>query len=130
MRQKEVDHKIILKHLLTSKELKGKALNAETAKYRWNYVYDSVKDESKKYPCNETGYEIRRRLKKVENMSFDFFTREIEYNLWHIIYSVTDKIEYEKALKTFAEKHRLDVNSFVENFKKFPRLKASTALFL
>ncbi|MDN3667741.1 hypothetical protein QWY93_00085 [Echinicola jeungdonensis] len=62
-------------------------------------------------------------------MSFDFFTREIEYNLWHIIYSVTDKIEYEKALKTFAEKHRLDVNSFVENFKKFPPFKSEYGPF-
>jgi len=120
MKQKEVDHKDILKYLLASDELKGKTLSAEIAKYRWNYVYDPEKDESKKYPCNETGYEIYRRLSKVEGVSANFLTREIEQNLWHIIYSVTDKITYEKALKSFAEKHNLSVESFVENFRKFP----------
>ncbi len=44
----------------------------------------------------------------------------IEENLWHIIYSVTDKHEFEKALTSFARKYKLDVTSFVENFKKIP----------
>ena len=122
--QKEVDHKAILKLLLEPKGLKGKTLNNEIEKYRWNYVYDSVKDESKKYPCNETGYEIRRRLAKVESVPSDFLTNDREYELWHIIYSVTDKIEFEKALKTFALKNHLDEDSFVENFKKIPPLKS------
>lgn len=124
MTQKEVEHKAILKLLLEPKGLKGKALNVEIGKYRWNYVYDSVKDESKKYPCNETGYEIRRRLAKVECVPSDFLTKDREYELWHIIYSVTDKIEFEKALKTFALKNHLDEASFVENFKKFPPFKS------
>lgn len=119
MAQKEVDHKAIIKYLLVSKDLKGKALNDEVAKYRWNYVYNAEKDESKKYPMNETGYEIKRRLGKVENVPSDFLTAEIEYHLWHIIYSITDKIEFEKALKKFANKYHLDEETFVENFKKF-----------
>jgi CRISPR-associated endonuclease Csn1 len=119
MSQKEVDHKSVLKNLLEHQQLKGKALNAEIGKYRWNYVYDYDKDESKKYPCNETGYEIRRRIEKVKNIPQDFLTPEIELYLWHIIYSVTDKHEFEKALKSFALKHKLDEDSFVENFKKF-----------
>jgi CRISPR-associated endonuclease Csn1 len=48
----------------------------------------------------------------------------MEQKIWHIIYSVTDKIEYEKALKTFAQKHHLDEVSFVENFRKFPPFKS------
>ncbi|MDL2262627.1 type II CRISPR RNA-guided endonuclease Cas9, partial [Bacteroidales bacterium OttesenSCG-928-I21] len=138
MQQKEVNHKDILKYLLTPilKEqypsAKSAALNKEIekeiGKYRWNYVFDDSKtkeeEKSKKYPCNTTGYEIRRRLEKVENISADFLTSEIEQKLWHIIYSVTDKNEFEKALKTFAEKYHLEVNSFVENFKKFPPFKS------
>jgi CRISPR-associated endonuclease Csn1 len=44
------------------------------------------------------------KIDKVENISDDFLTREIEQKIWHIIYSVNDKIEYEKALKSFARK--------------------------
>lgn len=124
MTQKEVDHKDILKYFLEKQGLKGKALTQELVKYRWNYVFDQLKGESKKYPCNETGYEIRRRLSKVTNLPDDFLTRDIEQNLWHIIYSVTDKKEYEQALKRFAEKHELHKESFVENYLKFPPFKS------
>ena len=119
MSKKEVDHKAILKHLGLNK--------AEIAKYRWNYVYDSEKDNSKKYPMNETGYEIRSRLKKFENIPSNFLTQKIEQHLWHIIYSVTDKVEYEKSLKSFAKKYSLDEASeasFVENFKNFKPFKS------
>jgi len=124
MTKKEVGHEDVLKYLFDSKKLKSKDLKAEIAKYRWNYVYDSVKGESKKYPCNETGYEFRKRLEKVTNLSDNFLTFEIEQQLWHIIYSVTDKIDFEKALKSFANKHGIDENSFVENFKKCPPFKS------
>ncbi|PJA96784.1 MAG: type II CRISPR RNA-guided endonuclease Cas9 [Ignavibacteriales bacterium CG_4_9_14_3_um_filter_34_10] len=105
--RKEVDQKALLKHF----KLKDKT-------HRWNFV------EDKKYPCNETRTLIKTRLEKVENLPDNFLTEETEKQLWHIIYSVTDKIEYEKALKTFAKKHRLEANSFVENFKKFPPFKS------
>lgn len=124
MTRKEVDHEDLIKHFFETQELKSKELNAEIAKYRWNYVYDSIKNESKKYPCNETGYEIRRRLEKTVNVPDNFFTEKIEQELWHIIYSVTDKIEYEKALKSFAKRHKLDECSFTENFKKIPPFKS------
>ncbi|ASB48498.1 type II CRISPR RNA-guided endonuclease Cas9 [Alkalitalea saponilacus] len=124
MQQKEIDHKAVLKYFLNAEGLKGKSLNSEIAKYRWNYVYDSVKDESKKYPCNETGYDIRSRLKKVDGISPDFLTKEKEISLWHIIYSVTDKKDYEKALKSYAIKNELDIESFVEAFIKFPPFKS------
>jgi len=104
--RKEVDQKALLKHF---------KLNEKS--HRWNFV------EDKKYPCNETKTMISSRLDKVENISDDFLTREIEQKIWHIIYSVNDKVEYEKALKSFAAKNNLDENSFVDAFKKFPPFK-------
>jgi CRISPR-associated endonuclease Csn1 len=121
--RKEVEQKSLIKFLLEQKGLKGKLLNAEIEKYRWNYV------EDKKYPCNETKTLISTRLEKVENNRDNFLTREIEQKLWHIIYSVTDKIDYEKALNSFAEKNHLEVASFVEAFKKFPPFKSEYGSF-
>jgi CRISPR-associated endonuclease Csn1 len=143
MKQKEVNHKDVLKHLLipnlkeqypnSKPKAFDKELDKEIAKYRWNYVFDDSKekeeDKSKKYPCNTTGYEIRRRLEKVENLPENFLTPEIEQHLWHIIYSVTDKKEYETALKSFANKFGLDETSFVEEFKKFPPFKSEYGAF-
>lgn len=105
--RKEVDQKALLKYFkLTEKT------------HRWNFV------EDKTYPCNETGTQIKTRLAKVENLPADFLTSGIEQNLWHIIYSVTDKKEYEQALSSFAKKCKIDEISFVENFKKFPPFKS------
>lgn len=39
---------------------------------------------------------ISTRLAKVENIPDNFFTKEIEQKLWHIIYSVTDKMSLRK----------------------------------
>jgi len=114
--RKEIDSKTLINFL--SKPLKLKA-----NLYRWNYVYDEVKDESKKYPCNETRAMILTRLEKVANMPTNFLSAEIEVALWHILYSVNDKLDIEKALNTFAAKHQLD-ESFVEQFKKFPPFKS------
>ncbi len=118
VRRKEIEQKPLIKFFLEQKGLKGKLLSAEIEKYRWNYV------EDKKYPCNETGTLMGTRLEKVKNISYDFLTKEIEQKLWHIIYSVKDKVCFEKALKSFAEKQKLDINSFVEAFKKFPPFKS------
>ncbi len=110
--RKEVDQKTLLKHF---------KLNEKT--HRWNFV------EDKKYPCNEIKTQITTRLSKVEGIVDDFLTSEIEQKLWHIIYSVTDKTEFEKALKTFADKYNLDGTSFVESFKKFPPLNSEYGSF-
>jgi CRISPR-associated endonuclease Csn1 len=116
--RKEIKQEILIKHLLEQKGLKGKSWNSEAANYRWNFVEDKV------YPCNETKVQILSRLSKVGNISKDFLTNEIEQQLWHIIYSVTDKIQFGKALKSFAIKYHLDESSFVENFKRFPPYKS------
>ena len=112
--RKAVKQDALIKFFVERKlQLKGKALTTKSEKYRWNYV------EDKEYPCNETKSQFVSRLSKVENLPADFLNDEIEQKLWHIIYSVTDKIEFEKALKTFANKHQIDEVSFVENFKRF-----------
>lgn len=112
--RKTVKQDVLIKFFVERKlQLKGKALTTEVEKYRWKYV------EDKEYPCNETKAQFVSRLSKVENLPANFINDGIEQKLWHIIYSVTDKIEFEKALKTFANKHQIDDVSFVENFKRF-----------
>ncbi len=105
-KRKEIDQKALLKHLKLSEKT-----------HRWNFV------EDKKYPCNETYSMIQSRLEKVKSVPNDFLTSETEFQLWHIIYSVNDKIEYDKAIRSFAVKHSLDIETFVENFRKTPPLK-------
>ncbi len=107
--RREIDQKSFLKY--PAFKLKK---NAEL--YRWNYV------EEKTYPCNETRSLIVSRLEKAQSVPPNFLTQEREEALWHILYSVEDKIELEKALKTFATKHDLS-EDFVDLFRKFPPLK-------
>ena len=123
--KKEIKQDALIKYFLEKKDFKGKALNSEVSKYRWNFV----DDKEKSYPCNETKAQIISRLKKVENLPEGFLDRETEQQIWHIIYSVTDKQEYEKALKSFAVKKGLDVDSFVDNFKKIPPFKSEYGAF-
>lgn len=115
--RKEIEQKALIDYLLKRKLELKKAPKTEIEKYRWNFVEDKI------YPCSETKAQIVSRLAKVENVPGGFLTREIEQQLWHIIYSVTDKIDFEKALKSFAVKHNLDEHSFAEVFKKFPPFK-------
>ncbi len=119
----DIEQKTLLKFLLGQKGFKGKSFSSESEKLRWNYV------ENKPYPCNVTGTMIRTRLAKVENVPIDFLTSDMEILLWHIIYSVNDKTEFEKALKTFANKYNLDVKSFLNNFKNFPLFKSEYGSF-
>lgn len=122
-------------------------------KYRWNYVFDDSKEKeeekSKKYPCNSTFYEINKRLRVIPNLPYDFLkiidTKEIEnkktktkeivhigtkeHQLWHIIYSVTDKNDFEKAIKSFAERNDLDENTLYENFKNIKPFESEYGSF-
>ena len=122
----EDDYLALFEFLNDRKEVNQKALlglfgkQIKISKYRWNFI----DDEKKIYPCNETRTQIASRLSKVENIPSDFLTIDKEIELWHLLYSVTDKLEIEKALKTFASKNDLDVVSFVENFKKYPLTKS------
>lgn len=112
--KKEVEQKHIIDFLIDNKKIE----KSNKKNYRWNYV------EDKKYPANETRASLLSRLKKIKNCNEnDFLSKENEMALWHIIYSVKDKIEYETALKSFASKNNLDTDSFVEAFIKFPPFK-------
>lgn len=113
--KKEIEQKQILDYFVKKSLIE----KSEKEQYRWNYV------EDKKYPCNETKVMFLSRLKKVKGVDPEIFLNiENEKSLWHIIYSISDKNEYEKALGTFASKQKVDVESFIESFKKFPPFKS------
>ncbi len=93
------------------KKEKGKDLYP----YRWNYV------EDKDYPCNETRATMLGGLWKC-GIDTGFLTSEKEMSLWHILYSVEDKMEIAKALKKYAEKNNLS-DLFAEVFAKVKPFK-------
>ncbi len=102
-----IDQEELLKHLFNTKKSKNKELP-----YRWNYV------EDKTYPCNETRAAILKGFSKC-CIDISVLSPELEYALWHILYSVEDKNEVEKALTHFAQKQ-----GWNENFAKiFSKIK-------
>jgi len=109
---KEIKQNTLLTSFFKIKKKKGE----EILSYRWNYV------EDKEYPGNETRAQFLNRLSKVNNVSITFLDKNKEIALWHILYSVEDKLEIEKALKSFAKKFELG-EDFVDIFKKFPPFK-------
>ena len=110
--RKEIDQNQLIKYFSDLKLLEKP--NKKSSLYRWNYV------EDKKYPCNTTRSEFISRLKKVKGVPIDFLNKPNTEELWHIVYSVKDKKDFEKALKTFAERKDLPVEEFIEKFKKTP----------
>ena len=80
-------------------------------KYRWNFV------EDKPYPCNETRSTFLVKSNKINGISPSFFDEEKSIELWHILYSITDKIEICKAIKTFTKRYKL-TEEFAEVFSK------------
>lgn len=89
--------------------------------YRWNYM------EDRSYPCNETHAVLLARLAKA-GIGADFLTREREEALWHILYSISDKDELEKALHKYAGKHGLD-EVFVAHFRDIPPFEKEYASY-
>ncbi len=114
MDKKEVEQKHIIKYLSD----KNRIEKTKKEEYRWNF------QEDKKLSMNETKAQLISRFKKVENFDLTRLNSEFQTKLWHIIYSVKDKKEFEQALKTFAKKNDIDEKSFVENFKTFPPYKS------
>lgn len=84
-------------------------------KFRWNFVEDKI------YPCNETRNQFLNAIAKID-MDKTFFDAKNTQDLWHILYSVTDKIEITKAITTYAKRHNLS-NEFVLNFSKIKPFK-------
>lgn len=110
MDRKDVQQKQIIKYFADNKKIN----KADQDEYRWNYPEDAT------YPMNETKAQFVSRLKKVSGFDLKSdLSLDLQMKLWHIIYSVKDKDEFEKALGTFALKNNIDKDSFVENFKYF-----------
>ncbi len=105
--RKEIKQDTLLSSYFKVKKVRGE----EKLPYRWNYV------EDKDYPGNETHHLIQSSLHKLAKYADVSFSVQQENNLWHILYSVTDKHEIEIALGTFAKKNNLP-DEFVEVFKK------------
>lgn len=113
------DKQQLLNWLMSLKEITQEALlkypdfgikKADLKKFRWNYV------EDKSYPMNET----RSLLLKAVNENE--LTRHVELQLWHLLYSISDKKELEKALEKFKNNHGLN-DEFLEKAIKFPPFK-------
>ena len=85
-------------------------------KFRWNFVEDKI------YPCNETRNQFLNAVAKI-NLDKFFFDAKNTQDLWHILYSVTDKIEITKAIATFAKRHNLS-DEFIANFSKLKPYKS------
>jgi CRISPR-associated endonuclease Csn1 len=88
-----------------------KLFSLDEKDYRWNYP------EEKIYPCNETHHDIVVALQKTEGKPR--LDADQEMRLWHILYSVDDLIDLEKALTRFAEDNGFDVSTFVQSFLHF-----------
>ncbi|SHM03116.1 type II CRISPR RNA-guided endonuclease Cas9 [Flavobacterium xanthum] len=84
-------------------------------KFRWNFVEDKI------YPCNETRNQFLNTIAKID-MDKSFFDAKNTQDLWHILYSVTDKIEISKAITTFAKRYSLP-DGFIINFSKLKPYK-------
>lgn len=103
---KEIDQNGLLRYFKIGKK--------DIPKYRWNYVQD------RKYPCGETRAVLLSGLRKA-GIPEKYLTPEKELQLWHILYSVDDQQQYEKALGTFAHKQgwtAQECETFVQSFKR------------
>ncbi|WP_310556173.1 type II CRISPR RNA-guided endonuclease Cas9 [Flavobacterium sp.] len=90
-------------------------------KYRWNFVEDKI------YPCNETRNQFLNAVAKI-GIDKSFFDAKNTQDLWHILYSVTDKIEITKAITTFAKRHNLP-DDFIIKFSKLKPYKKEYGSF-
>lgn len=103
--------------LLTSYFKIKKNRGEDKLPYRWNYV------EDKEYPCNETRSLFLSKSAKIEGFNKAFFNETNTEALWHILYSVIDKIEIQSAIDKFATKHDLP-NEFIKQFANLPPYKS------
>lgn len=103
---KDIDEIGLLRHFGIGKK--------EMPHCRWNYVRE------KKYPMGETRAVLLGGLSKA-GIQPNFLTADKELSLWHILYSVDDPKQYEKALHTFARKQGWNKDqccAFAQAFKR------------
>lgn len=87
-------------------------LKKNSDSYRWNYI----DDDKKEYPCNETRSVLLKALEKA-GINTEFLTFEKEMELWHLLYSVSNKEELIKALNKYAYRNDFS-NDFVAEFSQ------------
>lgn len=87
--KKEITQDSLLTTYFKIKKPKGSELP-----YRWNYVEDKI------YPCNKTRAILLSKLSKEDKGKLN---QELEYALWHLLYSVNSKTEIDAV---FAEDKR------------------------
>lgn len=108
---KEIDEVTLLHYFKINKK--------EISQYQWNYV------RNRKYPMGETLAILVSGLNKA-GIDKAFLTNDTELQLWHILYSIDDQIQYEKALSTFARHQDWDetqIESFTHAFKRLTLFK-------
>lgn len=97
-----------------------KALCLNPQKYKWNFG-------STEFPGLKTHHSFVTKIEKLENAKK--LSSDEEEKLWHILYSVSDRDELEKALKHFAEKCGYDKDKFYELFKSVPQMRGDYASY-
>ncbi len=118
--QGEIKQEHILRDFLKLKKPKGGEFPL-----RWNYVDDKV------YPANETRHAMNKAIKAMiadkeekEAISQLLVQPAVEYVLWNLLYSITDRNELTSALRRFALAHGISsVDAFVEAFLKVKPFK-------
>ena len=110
------DRSSIKQETLFTSYFKLKKKKNEVCPYRWNYV------EDKEYPCNETRSVILKGLNNI-NVKNDFLDKERETAIWHMLYSIEDKVEIEKALTKYAKRIPELPDSFAEELSKIKPFK-------
>lgn len=95
----------LLKDFFELKKPKGKESKYP---YRWNYP------EDKEYPMGTTRSIILKGLDKAKVQHTLIDDPEVEYRLWHLLYSIMDVTELQGALHKFADIYGLDADSFVK----------------
>ncbi|KXA36902.1 type II CRISPR RNA-guided endonuclease Cas9 [Prevotella corporis] len=110
--RKEINQETLLKDFFRLKKVKlGREKEFEI---RWNYI----EDKEKKYPCNETRYELLVALDRagIDRSWIDEDGRQ--YRLWHLLYSIEVKAEAESALRKLNSD-----DAFVSSFLKVKPFK-------
>lgn len=110
--RKEINQETLLKDFFGLKKVK---IGAEKEfAIRWNYI----EDKEKKYPCNETRHELLLALDRAGMDRSWLDDSELQYRLWHLLYSVEARDEAEGALRKLR-----DDDEFVGAFLKVKPFK-------
>ncbi len=87
----------------------------EKTLYRWNYQ----DNENEKIVANETYSILSPKLEKIDKNKLN---QELEIRLWQILYSVTDKNQYETAIRKIAAENNFSEET-IQKLIKAPIIK-------